>query len=140
MIVRRLTFSRNEPVTRPALHQILTPFLLRRVKADVDLAIPPKKEVLVYCPMTDKQREFYEATVNKTIRTLVGGASDTPEELQPEKADQFGRGRRAKNAVDYSVFLDQSNAESERAIEKHFQTLEKMQKVKNIQTLSNIEN
>jgi len=110
------------------LHQILTPFLLRRVKADVDLAIPPKKEVLVYCPMTDKQREFYEATVNKTIRTLVGGASDTPEELQPEKADQFGRGRRAKNAVDYSVFLDQSNAESERAIEKHFQTLEKMQK------------
>ena len=89
--------------------------------------------------LSPKQREFYEATVNKTIRTLVGGASETPEELQLEKADQFGRGRRAKNAVDYSVFLDQSNAESERAIEKHFQTLEKMQKVKNIHTLSNIE-
>ena len=27
------------------LHQILTPFLLRRIKTDVDLEIPPKKEV-----------------------------------------------------------------------------------------------
>ena len=47
------------------LHQILTPFLLRRVKADVDLKIPPKKELLVYCPMSKKQREFYEATINR---------------------------------------------------------------------------
>ena len=53
------------------LHQILTPFLLRRVKADVDLKIPPKKEVLVYCPMTAKQREMYEAIVNKTISDLL---------------------------------------------------------------------
>ncbi len=47
------------------LHQILTPFLLRRVKCDVDLKIPPKKELLVYCPMSSKQRDFYEATVNR---------------------------------------------------------------------------
>ena len=53
------------------LHQILTPFLLRRVKADVDLKIPPKKEVLVYCPMTAKQHEMYEAIVNKTIKDLL---------------------------------------------------------------------
>jgi ATP-dependent DNA helicase len=51
--------------------QILTPFLLRRVKADVDLKIPPKKEVLVYCPMTAKQHQLYEATVNKTIKDLL---------------------------------------------------------------------
>ena len=54
------------------LHQILTPFLLRRVKADVDLKIPPKKEVLVYCPLTEKQRELYEAIVNRTIADLCG--------------------------------------------------------------------
>ena len=54
------------------LHQILTPFMLRRVKADVDLDIPPKKELLVYCPMTKTQHEFYEATVNKTISQIVG--------------------------------------------------------------------
>ena len=44
--------------------------LLRRVKTDVDLKIPPKKEVLVYCPMTTKQRELYEATVNQTLQQL----------------------------------------------------------------------
>jgi ATP-dependent DNA helicase len=44
---------------------------LRRVKADVDLKIPPKKEVLVYCPMTAKQHQLYEATVNKTIKDLL---------------------------------------------------------------------
>ena len=53
------------------LHQVLTPFLLRRVKSDVDLFIPPKKELLVYCPMTKTQKDFYTATVNKTIKDLV---------------------------------------------------------------------
>ncbi len=51
--------------------QILTPFLLRRVKSDVDLKIPPKKEVLVYCPMSSKQHDMYEAIVNKTISDLL---------------------------------------------------------------------
>ena len=47
--------------------QILTPFMLRRLKEDVDLNIPPKKEVLVYAPLSTRQSEFYEATVNRTI-------------------------------------------------------------------------
>jgi len=52
--------------------QILSPFLLRRVKTDVDLQIPPKKELLVYCPMSPFQQELYRATVDKTIADLVG--------------------------------------------------------------------
>ena len=43
------------------------PFMLRRVKSDVDLLIPPKKELLVYAPMTQDQQEFYEATIDRTI-------------------------------------------------------------------------
>ena len=43
------------------------PFMLRRVKSDVDLLIPPKKELLVYAPMTQDQQDFYEATIDKTI-------------------------------------------------------------------------
>jgi ATP-dependent DNA helicase len=46
--------------------------LLRRVKADVDLQIPPKKELLVYCPLSPFQQELYKATVNKTIEDLMG--------------------------------------------------------------------
>ena len=32
--------------------QILTPFLLRRLKTDVEFSLPPKKEILVYAPLT----------------------------------------------------------------------------------------
>ena len=41
--------------------------MLRRLKQDVDMNIPPKKEVLVYAPLSTHQSEFYEATVNRTI-------------------------------------------------------------------------
>ena len=46
-------------------------FNFRRVKADVDLKIPPKKEVIVYCPMTETQSTFYKATVDQTIAAMV---------------------------------------------------------------------
>ena len=36
--------------------QILTPFLLRRLKMDVEFSLPPKKEVLVYAPLTTTQQ------------------------------------------------------------------------------------
>uniref|UniRef100_A0A673A0Y6 Proliferation-associated SNF2-like protein n=1 Tax=Sphaeramia orbicularis TaxID=375764 RepID=A0A673A0Y6_9TELE len=52
------------------LHQILTPFLLRRLKSDVTLEVPPKKELIVYAPLTSKQEAFYTAVVNKTIDFL----------------------------------------------------------------------
>ena len=41
--------------------------MLRRVKSDVDLMIPPKKELIVYAPMTEEQQEFYTSTVDRTI-------------------------------------------------------------------------
>ncbi|XP_068582922.1 lymphoid-specific helicase [Cebidichthys violaceus] len=54
------------------LHQILTPFLLRRLKSDVTLEIPPKKEIIVYAPLTAKQEAFYTAAVNKTLANILG--------------------------------------------------------------------
>ncbi len=53
------------------MHQILTPFFLRRLKSDVELNVPPKREVIVYAPLTPRQRHFYERGIN---RTLVGHA------------------------------------------------------------------
>lgn len=52
--------------------QILTPFLLRRLKSDVTLEVPPKREVIVYAPLTTKQETFYTAVVNKTIAKMLG--------------------------------------------------------------------
>lgn len=52
--------------------QILTPFLLRRLKSDVTLEVPPKKEIIVYAPLSAKQEAFYTAVVNKTITKMLG--------------------------------------------------------------------
>lgn len=54
------------------LLQILTPFLLRRLKTDVALEVPPKKEIIVYAPLTTKQEALYTAVVNKTIAKMLG--------------------------------------------------------------------
>lgn len=90
------------------LHQILTPFMLRRVKSDVDLEIPPKKELLVYCPLTDVQREFYQSTVDKTILKKI-------EERNYGKndAEAFSEGRPkrrvASKKVDYKMMMETAN-------------------------------
>ena len=43
------------------LHEILRPFLLRRLKKDVMISMPPKKEVVVYCGMSALQSLYYKA-------------------------------------------------------------------------------
>uniref|UniRef100_A0A673INQ8 Proliferation-associated SNF2-like protein n=1 Tax=Sinocyclocheilus rhinocerous TaxID=307959 RepID=A0A673INQ8_9TELE len=97
------------------LHQILTPFLLRRLKSDVTLEVPPKKEIVVYAPLTNKQEAFYMAIVNKTIAKLLGQEKDVQQHL-------VGRPkRRTRKVVDYS----ESNTDSVKDLEKY---LEKVQK------------
>ncbi|XP_014294229.1 lymphoid-specific helicase isoform X2 [Halyomorpha halys] len=53
------------------LHKILNPFLLRRVKAEVNLSLPHKKEVVVYCPLTKVQRKLYEALLDRSILKMM---------------------------------------------------------------------
>ncbi|PWN54260.1 hypothetical protein IE53DRAFT_323394 [Violaceomyces palustris] len=53
------------------LHEILKPFLLRRLKADVESNLPPKKEYLLYAPLTKLQKEMYDAVVSKDIRKWI---------------------------------------------------------------------
>lgn len=36
------------------LHTILKPFVLRRIKSEVEIEIPPKQEMILYAPMTSK--------------------------------------------------------------------------------------
>jgi len=96
----RITAQEQKNSILSTLHQILTPFLLRRVKTDVDLEIPPKKEVMVYCPMTTRQTDLYRAVVEKTIAELLS-KDEKKEEVLPEK--------RRKAAINYSAFLDQAD-------------------------------
>ncbi|KAL6222423.1 hypothetical protein ACLB2K_005815 [Fragaria x ananassa] len=51
----------------PKLHAILRPFLLRRMKIDVELMLPRKKEIILYATMTEHQKKFQEHLINKTL-------------------------------------------------------------------------
>jgi len=42
------------------LHRILRPFMMRRLKCQVEQYLPPKLEVVLYCGMTKDQRDLYE--------------------------------------------------------------------------------
>ncbi|UJR15998.1 hypothetical protein I4U23_002916 [Adineta vaga] len=52
-------------------HQILIPFILRRRKADVNLYLPPKKEVTVYTKMTSVQVKWYNQLVDEIVRRYI---------------------------------------------------------------------
>mmetsp|Transcript_3759 Transcript_3759/g.5581 ORF Transcript_3759/g.5581 Transcript_3759/m.5581 type:complete len:1533 (-) Transcript_3759:135-4733(-) len=47
------------------LHMILKPFMLRRVKKDVEHEMAPKIEVQVNCPLSARQKKLYDALKNK---------------------------------------------------------------------------
>lgn len=49
------------------LHLILKPFLLRRIKSDVEKSLPKKKEIILYTPMTELQKQFNDHLLKKTL-------------------------------------------------------------------------
>uniref|UniRef100_A0A3Q3GSH7 Proliferation-associated SNF2-like protein n=1 Tax=Labrus bergylta TaxID=56723 RepID=A0A3Q3GSH7_9LABR len=95
------------------LHQILTPFLLRRLKSDVTLEVPPKKEIIVYAPLAAKQEAFYTAVVNKTISKMLG------QEKAPVELTSSGRPkRRNRKVVDYQETEGDSPYDLEKYLER----------------------
>ena len=54
--------------------QVLRPFLLRRVKSDVEKSLPPKKETILKIGMSEMQQTWYKKLLQKDIATLSGGA------------------------------------------------------------------
>jgi ATP-dependent DNA helicase len=108
---KRVVAQEQQSSILTTLHQILTPFLLRRVKTDVDLEIPPKKEVLVYCPLTQRQKDLYRHIVEKTIADFMATEEDKKADVLPEK--------RRKQHVDYSAFLDDKEYADDDRFEAH---------------------
>ena len=61
------------------LHLILKPFMLRRVKKDVENEMPPKVELLLDCPLSRRQRVYYRALTAKVrgaAASIGSGISD----------------------------------------------------------------
>ena len=57
--------------TIASLHAILKPFLLRRVKNDVETNLPKKREYILYAPMTTEQQEIYKKIQTDDIRAYL---------------------------------------------------------------------
>ncbi|PYI30715.1 hypothetical protein BP00DRAFT_372531 [Aspergillus indologenus CBS 114.80] len=56
------------------LHRVLRPFLLRRVKNDVEKSLLPKKEINLYVPMSEMQVKWYQKILEKDIDAVNGAA------------------------------------------------------------------
>ncbi|XP_066393207.1 ATP-dependent DNA helicase DDM1-like isoform X1 [Miscanthus floridulus] len=58
------------------LHAILRPFLLRRMKEDVEQMLPRKKEIIIYANMTEHQKQIQRHLVEKTFDNYLNEESD----------------------------------------------------------------
>lgn len=54
------------------LHKVLRPFLLRRVKSDVETSLLPKIETNLYVGMSDMQLQWYQKILEKDIDAVNG--------------------------------------------------------------------
>ncbi|KAF4552086.1 SNF2 family N-terminal domain-containing protein 13 [Elsinoe fawcettii] len=83
-----------------SLHAILKPFLLRRVKADVETSLPKKREYILYAPLTASQRELYHEILegdsrsyleNKAFESLSRQSTPVPSRAQSLKRKAIDR-------------------------------------------------
>ena len=54
------------------LHKILRPFMLRRLKADVEKSLPPKHETILFTGMSKMQKELYRNILIRDIDAIQG--------------------------------------------------------------------
>ena len=55
------------------LHKLIGPYLLRRLKEDVEKSIPPKEEIVVEVVPTNIQKQYYRAILDKNREFLKRG-------------------------------------------------------------------
>lgn len=64
--------GRDQDKVVQQLHKILSPFLLRRIKSDVEKSLLPKKKINLYVGMSSMQRMWYRKILEKDIDAVNG--------------------------------------------------------------------
>lgn len=82
-----------------SLHAVLKPFLLRRVKTDVEALMPKKREYVLYAPLTPMQRELYQAILDGTSRSY----------LEDKAVERLSVGLSSRAATPLSIRSNNSN-------------------------------
>lgn len=76
------TNASNQQVTTAyrcavTLKDLIAPYLLRRMKCDVDVELPDKTEQVLFCPMTSEQREAYRAYLaSREVEEILDGSRE----------------------------------------------------------------
>ncbi|CAG0885015.1 unnamed protein product [Cyprideis torosa] len=118
-----------------SFHKILSPFVLRRLKSDVEIDLPAKQEVLVYCPLTQDQRWLYRSVLEKSLQGKNRGRNRVEfdgiylSSVEDEEANTSGRrNRAAKEGIRYDEELLLKRADSE----EYFEELRERQEAKEL--------
>ncbi|KAK4047016.1 putative ATPase [Microbotryomycetes sp. JL201] len=70
-----------------SLHGIIKPFMLRRLKSEVQKDLPPKKEYVLKAPMTARQKALYVATKENKLRDLL--ISESAQKQEEDSSEQI---------------------------------------------------
>ncbi|GJP97568.1 hypothetical protein CBS63078_9309 [Aspergillus niger] len=81
------------------MHSILKPFLLRRVKTDVETSLPKKREYILYAPLTAEQKDLYREILNGTGRQYL---EEKATERLMAKSGRPSRSQSLKRSADTS--------------------------------------
>ncbi len=57
------------------LHELIQPYILRRLKEDVENSLPPKEEIIIEVELTSLQKQYYRALYEKNSSFLYGGGN-----------------------------------------------------------------
>jgi ATP-dependent DNA helicase len=123
----------NKTSVVTSLHAILKPFLLRRLKVDVEKDLPPKKEYLLYAPLTVQQKDIYQAIVSGNIRNFLvdkkAAIGEDEPVAEPEQAiattstEQTG-GRMVRKKARLSYKIEENDSKYLRDLEDGVRTEE----------------
>lgn len=58
------------------LHAVLRPFLIRRLKSEVEYSLPPKKETVLFTKLSEMQLNLYRSLLKKDIDAINGKGGD----------------------------------------------------------------
>lgn len=108
------------------LHALLKPVLLRRLKTDVETTLPPKKEYVLYAPLSERQRELYDAIASGGLRALLmkeagqkQGRKDESDEEEdvPLQTQSKGKGKGLRRTKRKNYAVDGNDDEYFRRLE-----------------------
>ena len=106
-----ITKNKEEAATR-RLKDMVSPFLLRRLKTDVLKDLPPKLEEVRYARFAEEQRKLYDAQVVR-LRSMLGSMAGGGSQAGKEKIEIFAELMRIRQiCCDPSLVFENYNGES----------------------------